>query len=74
MSSTDWIAERMGVHVETVRQWMRGSNTPSGEHLAELSRVLDVPGDLFMRPPETRERAFAMCAAYDALREDGPRL
>jgi transcriptional regulator with XRE-family HTH domain len=69
---TDDLAQRIGVHVETVRQWMRGQSAPSAEHLAALSTVLDVPGDLFMRPPESRERALAMVAAWDALREAGP--
>jgi transcriptional regulator with XRE-family HTH domain len=71
--STEALSNGLGVPVETVRQWMRGQTMPSAEHLAALTAALDVPGDLLMRPPATRERALAMIAAWDALREDGPR-
>lgn len=68
------IAARMGVHVETVRRWMRGQNLPTAEDFAQLAEVLDAPGDLFMRPPASRDRALAMMATWDAMREGGPRL
>jgi hypothetical protein len=40
--------------------------------VARLAVALNAPSDLFLRPPETRERALAMMATWDALHEAGP--
>ena len=69
--STEELADRIGVHVETVRRWMRAQNVLSAEDASLVASALDIPGDLLMRPPESRERALAMIAAWDGLRGDG---
>ena len=70
--STDDLAAAVGVSVETVRRWMRGDHLPSIEDVARLVKALDAPSDLSLRPPETRERALAMMAAWDGLRGAEP--
>jgi transcriptional regulator with XRE-family HTH domain len=71
--STEELARLLGLHVETIRRWLRADTVLSAGDASRLSATLDVPSDLLMRPPTTRERALAMIAAYDALREDGSR-
>jgi transcriptional regulator with XRE-family HTH domain len=68
------LADRVGVAVETVRRWMRADRGISAADAALVADALDAPSDLFIRPPESRERALAMMAAWDALREAGPPL
>jgi transcriptional regulator with XRE-family HTH domain len=71
--STEDIAESVGMHIETVRRWMRGATALSAEDASKVARALDAPGEMFVRPPATRERALAMMQAWDVLREDGSR-
>jgi transcriptional regulator with XRE-family HTH domain len=67
--STDDLAIAAGVSVESIRRWMRGERAPGIDDAALLALALNAPSDLFLRPPETRERALAMMAAWDALRD-----
>jgi transcriptional regulator with XRE-family HTH domain len=67
------LAERIGVVEETVARWERADVRLPAEQAALVTVALDLPGDLLMRPPTTRERALAMVAAWDVLREAEPR-
>jgi transcriptional regulator with XRE-family HTH domain len=65
------LADRIGVNRATIYRWLRGETDMSAAHAAAIVETLDTPPELFVRPPETRARALAMLAAYDALREAG---
>jgi transcriptional regulator with XRE-family HTH domain len=67
------LAGRIGASVESVRRWMRAQRSLSAEDAAKLADALDVPSDLLLRPPATRERAMAMLTAWDEAGEAGER-
>lgn len=67
------VARAIGVAANTVGRWARGERRMSAEEAAALTAALDAPSDLFARPPESRERALAMMAAWDELRAGGAR-
>ena len=67
--TTDDVADAIGMSPETVRRWLRTDRGISAEEASRLTEVLNAPSDLFIRPPETRERALAMMVAWDALRD-----
>lgn len=70
--ANDVLASRVGVASNTVGRWMRGERHMSAEDAAGLTAALDAPPELFIRPPESREKALAMMAAYDELRQVEP--
>lgn len=41
------LGSRIGAHVTSVSDWERGANSPSGRHVAALSRELGVPAEQF---------------------------
>ena len=63
------LATNVGVSRDTIYRWMNGRTGMSATEAAAAAVALDAPGDLFLRPPESRERAMAMMAAWDAMRE-----
>lgn len=62
------LADRVGVTVETVRRWTRGEVEIRLASLAALCDALDVPADLFVRPPATREAASLMVSVHRGAR------
>jgi transcriptional regulator with XRE-family HTH domain len=66
------VAALVGVDRATIYRWLNGHTAMSAGHAARLAEVLDAPSDLFLRPPETRERALSMMAAWDELRAADP--
>ena len=63
------LAERIGVSYETVRRWAAEETQMSRDDVELVADALDIPGELLVRPPSTRERALAMIAAWDGMRE-----
>ena len=39
----NYLAQRIGVSVVTMSNWVKGKSSPSKKHLEKLSDVLDVP-------------------------------
>lgn len=68
----DALASRIGVDRSTIHRWLRGDTVMSAAHASAVATALDAPSDLLLRPPETRERALAMMAAWDELRLGAP--
>lgn len=64
------MAALVNVNRATVYRWRAGTAVMSAAHAAAVAETLNAPSDLFLRPPETRERALAMMAAWDAARGD----
>lgn len=66
------LAERMGKSGPGVRKWLRGDAVPQRDNLVALADALDAPGELFVRPPATRDEVFAAMLAWRGVR-DGSR-
>jgi len=43
------VAEKLGVSRQTVSRWETGTSVPTTENLAHLSKLYDVPLDVWMR-------------------------
>lgn len=65
------LAQSVGVDRQTVYRWVLGHNKPGPVQLHAVADALDAPGDLFIRPPDSRGEAMAMMAAWDELRGRG---
>jgi hypothetical protein len=62
------VAAGVGVSRDTVYRWMGGKHEMGLAEATRLAEVLDAPGDLFIRPPESWAAAMAMMGAYDEAR------
>ena len=71
--TTEELAARAGVSVESVRRWVRGDTNMSAADASTVADVLDVPAELLLRPPTSRAALFGMLSAWDDSRRDAPR-
>lgn len=62
------LAARLGVTEETVRRWTRGDVEIRISGLAAICDALNVPADLFVRPPETEDEAAVLIWTHRGLR------
>lgn len=53
---------------EQVRRWSRGEYGLKADVVVAIADALDVPTDLLLRPPASREEALAMIAAWDGMK------
>ena len=59
------LAEGIGADRRTVWRWLRGDAPMSLADASRIAEMLDLPGDLLIRPPATRDGALAMIAEHD---------
>lgn len=62
------LATRIGKSMEQVRRWTRGEYGLKADVVVAIADALDVPTDLLLRPPASREEALAICATWDATK------
>lgn len=58
------LAEAVGVARNTVTRWATGRAEMKIGYVAPVADALGVPTDLFVRPPASREEAFAAIATW----------
>ena len=59
------LAEGIGAARRTMWRWLRGDAPMSLADASRIAEMLDLPGDLLIRPPATREGALEVIADHD---------
>lgn len=49
--SQDDLADRLGVHKQSVSRWESGKAVPDGNTLVQIAKVLEIAADIFNSPP-----------------------
>jgi transcriptional regulator with XRE-family HTH domain len=65
------LAVEVGVSGQTISNYENGRNSPHAEVLVRICRAMDVPLDVLLDPPATRDEVFEALALHFARQRAG---